>query len=286
MALTIPWGPIGKFDTSTRDSSSGKRRIALAVLGDGNATQRITAENDFLRRADFRAQAKTTDNSAASTVIDLTALGVTFPANLTRLIRFRSVARSDTDLYIQDWEQYVLGGTTPKLLGAPRLLNATGHVNGTAGAWGYVECHATTSGATVTNTTGVTSAGVSLGNFSSGVATLTVPSCRTGSCVISAHFSEDAGTVADSRAIQVRAATATTFTVNTFDIQNASPAISSPNGTNNVDIRLFLLPPPTIALALATNNVVLQAGFNASDNLDHLIEAFVGRAELAQPSAT
>lgn len=286
MALSVTWGPIGKFDVATRDSASGKRRLALSLLGDETAARRITAENDVLKRPDFRTQVKTTDNSAASTVLDLTALGVTFPSNLIRLIRFRSFARSDTDIFVQDWEQYVLGGTTPKLLGSPRLINAFGHVGGTASAWGYVEFHGSTVGATVSAVSGVNSAGISCGNFSSGVATLTVPSCRTGSSVLSAAFSEDAGTVADSRIIQVRPATATTFTINTFDEQNATPAISSPNGNNTFDIRLFLLPPPTVTLALATNNVVVQAGFNATDNLDHLVEAFIGRTEIAQPSAT
>lgn len=286
MALSITWGPQGKFDVSTRDSASRTKRIAFAALKDATTVQRITAENDLTRGADFRVQVATTDNTAASTVLDLTALGVTFPSNLTRLIRFRSVARSDTDLFIQDWEQYVLGGTTPKLLGSPRLINALGHVAGTASQWGYCEFHGTTSGATVSAVSGVNSAGISCGNFSSGVATLTVPSYRTGSSVLSTAFSEDAGTVADTRLIQVRPATATTFTINTFDVQNASPAISSPNGNNTFDIRLYLLPPPTVALALATNNVVVQAGFNATDNLDHFVEAFIGRTEIAQPSAT
>jgi hypothetical protein len=286
MALTVNWGPIGQFDPTTRDSASNVKRLIRALLSDGSAAERETARNEVLRRPDFKAQCQTTDNTAASTVIDLTAKGITFPANTLRLVRFKSIARSDTDTYIQDWEQYVLGGTTPKLVGSPRLLGATGLISGTAVQYGYVESHSTTSGATVTNTAVVTSAGVSLANFSSGIAVLTVPSYRTGSCVISAHLSEDAGTVADTRFIQVRAATATTFTVNSFDIQNATPAISSPNGVNNVDIRLFLLPPPTLQLAISTNNVVVQAGFNATDNVDHLVEAFVGRTESAQPSAT
>ena len=275
MSLTVSYVNGQGFDASLIDLDDWLRQSA-AIKGSLAAAAMLAGQPQFIARA------KTTDNSAASAVIDLTAQGVTFPAKTYRRLRVRSTAVNGTDSFVQEYEQLVYGndGTTPKLIGSPRLLISRGQINGTVVDYGLLQYHGTTSGATVTDGADAPS-GVTLGNFSSGVATLTVPNSRSTATmrVVAAHLSEDAGTVADTRLIQVRAATVTTFTVNTFDVQNASPAISSPNGVNNVDIEVFILPPASVAFAMATNNVTVTAGYNTTDNVYHDLEVFISRAD-------
>jgi hypothetical protein len=282
MSLSILSGPTSNFSPYTRDNAPLWQQLAYAFLGVGTAAQRATAQAKILDRPDITARAKTTDNSAASEVIDLNDRGVTFPAGSFRKINIRSHAVTDNDSWVQEWEQTVWGndGTTPKLLGTPRLIRAAGEINGTVVRYGSVKYHGTTSGATVTDGADADS-GLSLGNFSSGAATLTVPISRnttTGMRVESAHFSEDAGTIGDLRTIQVRAATSTTFTVNVATT-NGTEALADPTGTNNVDIGVYLLPPPSIAVVMNSTHVEVHAGFNASDDVYHDLEVRVGPAE-------
>lgn len=281
MALTVPWGPIGSFDPYTRDHAGFLQKMRFADGSAGTSAQQATARAELDKAPDFRARAKTTDNSAASQVIDLTDEGVTFPAGTFRKIRFVSHAVTDNDSWFQEWEQVVWGndGTTPKLLGTPRCVHAAGEINGTVARYGHVKYHGTTSGATVTDGADSDS-GLSLGNFSSGAATLTVPISRSTATmrVEAAHWSEDAGAVADVRLIQARAATTTTFTVNIASL-DSTEAVEDPTGVNNVDIALFLPPPPSIALVMNSNNVEVHCGFNATDDVYHDVEVYVGPAE-------
>lgn len=291
MALSIVSGPIGDFDPHTRDEAGMATIIARAVFGASSGTStsrqaaRQTARAQLLNRPDFKVTVKTTDNTAASQAIDLTDNGVTFPASTIRTVRFKSVAVNGTDTFSQEWEQDVWGndGVTPKLLGAARLLHAEGEVAGTAVKYGRLNYHGTAATATVTD--GADNDGLTLGNFSSGVATLTGPVARNNSTamrVVAAHFSEDAGTIGDFRAIQVRAATASagTFTVNTATISGGSEAVSSPNGTVNIDIAVFVLPPPEVKIVANSNNIEIHASYNTTDNVYHQIEVSVGKAEV------
>lgn len=233
-------------------------------------------------RAQFETRVKTTDNAAASSTMDLTTLGLTFATGAFRRLYVRSTAVTDNDSWTQEWEQIVWGndGTTPKLFGTPRLIHAYGEINGTVVRYGSVKYHGTTSGATVTDGADVDS-GLSLGSFTSGVATLTAPISRnttTGMRVESAHFSEDAGTIGDIRSIQVRAATSTTFTVNVATT-NGTEAVADPAGVNNIDIGVYLLPPPSIQFVMSTNNVQVHAGFNATDDVYHDVEVWATRQD-------
>lgn len=268
------------FDASLIDADDW---ILSAAARAGSIPAVAMMRGPFRGLPQFFTRAKTTDNSAASSAMDLTALGLTFKAGGFRRIFFRSTAVTDNDSWTQDWEQIVWGndGTTPKLLGTPRLIQAAGEINGTVARYGSVKYHGTTSGATVTDGADSDS-GLSLGNFSSGAATLTVPISRntsTGMRVESVHLSEDAGTVGDTRVLQARAASTTTFTVNAFT-QNGTEALGDPNGVNNVDIGLYLLPPPSIALVMSSNNVQVHCGFNATDDVYHDVEVWVTRQDL------
>ncbi len=217
------------------------------------------------------------NGSAAATVklVSLTDQGVTFPAGTKRKIRWRHYVQTDNDRYVTEYERWLLGGTTPVLLGSRRVIASEGVVAGTVYAYGAIELHATTSGGTVTVDTAATSAGLSLGNFTSGAASLTFGPCRATPYCRFAHFAEDAGTIGDFRTIQVRAlAVAGTGTVETATT-NGTEAVSSPNGTNNLDLGLLVLPPGDGDLVMNSNSVELQVTGIASDETRHRVELWI-----------
>src|SRR6187399_1960953 len=176
MALTLSSPVVGMFDPTTRDQASMARKLALAVLGAGTAAQRQTARAELLQRPDFVATARTTDNTAASEVIDLTDEGVTFPAATVRKIRFRSRTRNGADSFHQEWEQYVLGGTTPVLLGSPRLINASASLNGVGKQYGRCRLtYAIVDGAIGSVVAEHTTLGMSLADVDNGNGVITHP---------------------------------------------------------------------------------------------------------------
>lgn len=212
----------------------------------------------------------------ATKMFDLTALGLTFPTTTKRLIRWRHWVQTDNDLYYTEYSRWVLGGTTPVLLGSRRVIDSEGDVAGTIYAYGQLQLHATTSGGTVTVDTTQTSQGLSLGNFTSGAAALTFGPSRATPSATFAHFAEDAGTIGDVRTIQIRAlVVAGTGTVETFT-SNGTEAISSPNQVNNIDLGLFVLPPGDADLVMNGNSAELRITGIASDETRHRVDMFIG----------
>ncbi len=282
MALTILSGPIGQFDPTTRDQASLARKIALACFGAGGfglagEQARQTARAELLGRPDFVVRAKTTDNTAASAVMDLTALGVTFTANLWRKLTFKSTARSDNDIYTQVWDQYVLGGTTPALVGSPILRGASGVIAGTVVQYGRCHVQATYSTDTATAVAANSSAGSSLGNNSTNTITLTHPIARSSPKYI-AGINNCPATATASGARHVAGISANSTTFSLFVTDLATPSAASPAPTA-LDVDFFIVPPPSVQLAMATNNVTITAGHDATDDLIHDIEVFVGKLE-------
>lgn len=275
MALTVTNGPFAQFDPFTRDQASLARKLAMAIMGAGTAAQRETARNELLNRPDIRARATTTDNTAASQVVDLTDEGVTFPAGTMRRIRFRSLALTDNDQWIQEWEQYVLGGTTPALVGTAKLLNAVGVIAGTVVQYGEISAQATYSGDTATSVAANCTAGTSLGNNATNTVTLTHPIARSAPKNFSAQPQRAAAAVAGARTADVIAATSTTASVFISDV--ATPTAAAPSGT--LSAFGYILPPPSVALVMNSNNVELHCGHDATDLVFHNVEVYVGRAE-------
>lgn len=279
MALTIPFGPIGQFDPFTRDQASYFRRVALAVLGAGTSAERETARNELLLRPDFRARAKTTDNSAASAVFSLTGKGITFPANTLRKIRFRSNARNTTDQWVQDWEQYVLGGTTPKLVGTPRLINAVGNINGTVVQYGICHAQATYSTDTATAVAANSTAGSSLGNNATNTITLTHPIARSSpKWIRGINNCPAAATASGARHVAGVTATSTTFSLFVTDLATPSAASPAPSA---LDVEFLILPPPSVALVMNSNAVEIHVGHDASANVFHDIDVYANALETA-----
>lgn len=281
MALTVPIGPLGNFDPYTRDQLALFNRGRLALgLESGTAAQEATARAELWGRPDFTARANTTDNSAASQVIDLTDEGVTFGSQKFRRIRFSSRARSDNDQWFQTWEQLVWGddGTTPKLVGDARLIHAGGVIAGAEVAYGNCHVQATYSGDTATAVAANSSAGSSLGNNSTNTITLTHPISRASPKWVSGiNASADVATATE--ALHVGAITATTTTFSIFCADLATPGADGFDDDGTLDVDFYILPPPSIALAMNSNNVEVHVGHDATDVLDHDIEVFVGRQE-------
>jgi hypothetical protein len=255
---------IGKF----YDFQSKLAQPMATGLGQPNATNRSN-----------------TTAAEVSKTIDLSA-NFSFLAN--QLYRIRLVGRhaTDNDRWLQEWQYLVLGNgaSAPTILGQGALVYAKGIIAGAVADYGRVRAHFTTSGATVTMVTDPTvlgtgsGSGMSLGNFTSGTATLTFPIARATPRAISTHIAEDAGTIADVRQLAIRSGTlaaGTTCTVDCYDVENASPAKSSPNGVNNGDIELFILPPPTIALVINGALLECHVGHDASDEVQHDAEVYI-----------
>src|SRR5689334_20134506 len=130
MALSNPVTAFAPaFDASLIDADDW---ILSAAARSGSIAAWSMLRGPFRGPPQFFTRAKTTDNSAASNAMDLTTLGLTFKAGSFRRLYFRSTATTDNDSWTQDWEQVVWGndGTTPKLLGTPRLIHASGEING------------------------------------------------------------------------------------------------------------------------------------------------------------
>jgi hypothetical protein len=284
MALTLASPVVGQFHPDTRDIASPARKFALAVLGAGTQAQRATARNELLDRPDFVCTARTTDNTAASEVIDLTTEGVTFPASTIRKIRFRSVARTGADQFVQEWEQSVLGGTTPVLLGSPTLLHCSASLNGVGKQYGLCKLHyPVVDGALGTINALHSTAGMSLDGLDNGNGVITHPIARAtnGARVVSALFSADVETIGERREVQVASqATATTSTLS-MATQNGTEAVAVPTDDGELQVTMYILPPPSIALAVTSNNVEVHCGYDATDNVYHYVEVRVGRAEPA-----
>lgn len=279
MALTVLGVDVDGFDASILDQDDF---IVWAAAANGNRA----AIRQVMRRAQvIKARAKTTDNTAASEVIDLTTRGVTFPAGSKRKIRFKSTAVTDNDTWVQEWEQYVEGndGTTPRLVGSPELIKADGMINGTASKYGRVHISATVATTAITEVAAQTSAGSSIAASSSGVAVLTHPVARAtvGAKLVSAQFSADVSTIGEQRHVQVETGVSSTTAELSLSTTNGTEAVSDATDVGQLEVELFILPPPSIALVMTSNNLEVHCGHDATDDVYHHIEVEIGPAEFA-----
>jgi len=290
MTISLTSPVVGQFDPDTRDIDSLAAKIAKAIFGSTTSAKRQTARAELLGRPDFVCTAKTT---AAETgqAIDLTDEGVTFAASTVRKIRWRVRSRNGTERWMQEYEQYVAGATTPILLGTARLVNAVADLNGTSSQYG--NCHAVanydssdTAVTTVVGTSDTTgsTAGSSIGNIATNTATLTHPRARQNSTtntvrrrVQGVNASADAATVTEILSATVYPVNGTTMSIFTGD--TATPSADGFDDDGRLEVSFYLEPPPSCALVMNSNNVELHIGYAATDNVYHDIEVFIGKAE-------
>ena len=277
MALTTPVAAFASaFDATLIDADDW---ILSAAAQSGSLAAWAMLRGPLRGTPQFTARAKTTDNSAISSAMDLTTLGLTFAAGGFRKIFFRSTAVSDNDSYTQEWEQVVWGndGTTPKLLGSPRLLFARGEINGTVADYGQCTARGTYSTDTVTADTVNSSAGSSLGNNSTNTITLTHPIARSTPKRITG-FNNSPATATASGARHLAGITANSTTFSLFVTDLATPSAASPAPTD-LTVDFFILPPPSIQLVMSTNNVQVHVGHDATDDIYHDIEVWATRLD-------
>lgn len=290
MTISLVSPVTGQFDPDTRDIASTARKVALAVFGAGTAAQRQTARAELLGRPDFVCEAKTT---AAETgqAIDLTDEGVTFAASTVRKIRWRVKSRNGTERWVHEYEQYVAGATTPVLLGTARLVNAVADLNGTSSQYGLAHAVANydssdTAVTTVVGTSDTTgsTAGSSIGNVSTNTATLTHPRARQNSTtntvrrrILGVNASPDVATNTEALHASVYPVNGTTMSI--FTTAETDGAADGFDDDGRLEASIYIEPPPSCALVMNSNNVELHVGYDASDNVYHYIEVYIGKAE-------
>ena len=290
MTISLVNPVLGSFDPTTRDQASLARKIMLAAFGAGTADQRQTARAELLQRPDFTCEAKTTAAEFGE-AIDLTDQGVTFAASTLRKIRWRVRSRNQTERWVHEYEQYVAGAATPILLGEPRLVNCVADLNGTSSQYGLAHAvanydssdTATTSVVGSSDTTGST-AGSSIGNVSTNTATLTHPRARQNSTtntvkrrVLGINSSPDVATVTEQLHASAYPIDGTTMSIFTADL--ATPSADGFDDDGRLEASFYIEPPPRCALVMNSTHVELHVGYDATDNVYHQIEVYIGKAE-------
>lgn len=263
-----------------------------SVTKPGNAGLLKTKTYDFL--AQNEAQVARTlgqpsvsgyvTTSAAETgqIIDLTDQGFVFLADHTYQILLRGRHSNDASRWAQTWVYNLRGGTTPLILGSGKLLKADGHISSTAVEYGEVVLSASYAVDTVTMNSVLTSAGTSIANTSTGVATITHPIARAGSRCLAVHASTDVTLNTEHRYPAVEAGVSST----TMELSLMAEGVTSSTGVvasfadvGFIDARLFILPPPSVFLTMNSNNVEVHVGYDASDLIQHYVDVFVGDPE-------
>lgn len=236
----------------------------------------------------FVCEAVATTDTSDGEVLDLTDLGVTFPADSVRTVNCRSFCSSPNDHFMYEWEEDVLGGTTPVLLGQ-RLLGGWCDQAGTVFEYGTDLHFAATITALTTITLISSSKGYSaaLGDISSGQSTFLVPrnakfiaksAVLTSPSAISAtQGSADSVTWDPTNLDGLGTGTdAVTFLDSsaTTDSAAASPALGG-----QIHLAFEIWPPINHRLVMDTNNVTLKVTATnanvADDSLRHRVEVRV-----------
>lgn len=228
----------------------------------------------------------TTTAAESGQAIDLTdELGASaFQADHIYKITFRSIASTDNDRWIQTWEQYLLGGTTPVLIGSPRLVQAVGVIAGTVVDYGVCHAQATYAQDTATAVAAHSSAGSSLGNNSTNTITLTHPISRaTGKYIKGINASSDAATATEGLHVSGYIAGGTATTILLYAMDLATPSADGFDDVGVLDVDFFILPPPSVALSMNSNNVEVIVGHDASDEVRHLVSVWVDEDPLYAP---
>lgn len=228
---------------------------------------------------DIKTTAITTTNDTGQ-VIDLTDAGFSFLASRLYRVKLKYFAQTDNDRWYFERTYPVLGGTTPVVLDlAPIIENAYGRIVSAAAKYGFARLAASYATTTATVITAMTDEGVTIGNTSSGVATITHPITRTGGgrCV-SVHGSTDVTLNTEHRYPAVEAGVSTT----TMELSLMAEGVTSATGivadfadVGFIDALLYLLPPVDAFVTMNSNNVEVHVLGITSDEVLHTVEVFI-----------
>lgn len=263
----------------------GPLSTVMAKAVSPSATQALYL-NRLFGEPDILAEA-VVDNGltpVATKLLDLTAQGCTFPATTMRQIKWRHWVQTDNDRYYTEYERWILGGTTPVLLGSRRAIQSHGVIAGTTVAYGV--CHAvanydSSDTAILTAVAGSTAdgstAGSSVGNIATNTAVLTHPLARdAGKRILGVNASADVATA--SEALQAGVFPVNTTTMSIFTADTATPSADGFDDDGRLEVSFFILPPGDADLVMNGNSVEVQITGIASDETRQRVEVFIGRA--------
>jgi hypothetical protein len=108
---------------------------------------------------------------------------------------------------------------------------------------------------------------------------LTHPIARaTGKRVLGVNASADVATATEVLNATVFPVNATTMSIFTAD--TATPSADGFDDDGRLEVSFYILPPPSIALVMSTNNVQVHVGYDATDNVYHRIEVWATRQDI------
>jgi hypothetical protein len=279
-----PTGVNEQLDMNAIDGDLGQV-LALALTpgsGQGRYLRRLFLEPDITAEA-------VVDNGTtplAAQLVDLDDVGVKWPAATMRLIKWRWWQQTDNDRWLTEYERWVLGGTTPVLLGSRRLIHSHGVIASTVVAYGvcHAACNFDSSDTAITTAVGTSdvatssTAGSSIGNISTNTAVLTHPVARDGGKrVMGINASSDVATASESLYATVfPGASSTTMSIYTAD--TATPSADGFDDDGRLEVAFFIEPPGDCNLVMNSTHVEMQITGVASDETRHRVEIFIGRA--------
>ena len=266
MTLTVQ-NPAIYFDANAQDLDDYEM---FAAADDSNGSKGRAAQAHVLASRQFHVDAVTTTNDTGQ-VLDLTDQGVTFPANTVRDIYMLHSLCNTTDRYEMLVRQSVLGGTTPRLLGRPKIIDGWGHQGATELEYGQIHGEFTIASGAVAETD--VSPGMSCGDFTSGVAALAVPTHRLARLKHASLFPGTYGATVgqvlqvnpDGGAGSVRA------------IAPDDGAVDTNPGDGAMEIGIELWPPGNCFLSMNSNNVEVHVLGVSGDVFVHTVDVWVGR---------
>lgn len=241
---------------------------------------------------DFVMEATTTASETGA-VEDLTTdKGFVPKAGYLYPVKLRYFAQDAEDRWTFERDYVILGGTTPVITGGDEITNAIGLIAGAAAKYG--KCHAaanfdSSDTAIVTavgasTLTSVNSAGCSIGNIATNTAVLTHPIARVApKRVLGVNASPDVATATEALHASVFPANSTTMSIFTTD--TAVPGADGFDDDGRIDVSFYIEPPPNGFLVMNGNNVEAHVSMDASDNVRHRLEVFVGEP-IAAPFIT
>ena len=221
----------------------------------------------------------TTSASESGAAIDLTAQGFEFLADNEYLVTLVGRHSNDTIKWRQVWQQVVLGGSTPVLRGNPKLVHAVGRSGSNHLDYGDVQAQATYSGDTATAVAANSSAGCSLGDTTTNTTTFTHPVARATPKLYWVNASADDAALTEQVQASIIAATATTASIFTTGVNTTAFEADGFQAGGTLTAFARIVPPPSVFLSMATANVQVHVGYDASDLVQHYVDVYVSRSE-------
>lgn len=280
------------FDADVHDQNAYER-FARARDGNLGAIASVMDAPNFELDVSCTADADDGAILILNTTSSTPGQGVPFEAGYRRKIRMvidsKGGGGTTGNRWHQEIHQYVLGGTTPALQGAPLLVDAHGNIGSSEVKYGDVVFQGTVSGnGSVGAVAGGNEAGLAFGDFSSGRSAITsIPPNRAvralGAVVVNNDSTID-NIDAHALILDVDDAVTTGFLISlTAGSGTTNAAAVNPTDGAEVHLAFRILPPPNLHLQMATASVQVHLDHNVFGSTatpsQHHVKVWVGPAE-------